>query len=299
MNGPVPNKTVRELIQVTTAYFEEKAVTSARLNAERLLADILGLTRIELYFQHDRPVMGEDLDRYRDLVRRRAGGEPLQQILGETEFYSRTFKVEPGVFIPRPETERLVEACTEILAPGDHNLVSPLAVEVGCGTGIIGITLALELPRLTVHATDVNPLAVDLAARNAHLLGCDVRMQFHQGNRLGPVPAHLKGAVDLLVSNPPYIPPHEIPDLSAEVADHDPRDALDGGPDGLNVYRALAGEMMNWVRPGGHVAMEIGFDQGPQVVDILEASGALDVILIQDYAGLDRVVTARLGSESS
>jgi release factor glutamine methyltransferase len=295
MNGPVPNKTVRELIQVTTAYFEEKDVESARLNAERLLADVLGLTRIELYFQHDRPVMGAELDRYRDLVRRRAGGEPLQQILGETEFYSRTFKVEPGVFIPRPETERLVEACTEILAPGDRNLVSPLAVEVGCGTGIIGITLALELPRLTVHATDVNPLAVDLAARNAHLLGCDVRMSFYQGNRLAPVPAHLKGTVDLLVSNPPYIPTDEIPDLSAEVADHDPREALDGGSDGLNVYRALASEMRDWVRPGGHIAVEIGFDQGPQVVEIFTASGAQDVTTIQDYAGLDRVVTARLG----
>jgi len=295
MNGPVPNKTVRELIQVTTAYFDEKSVESARLNAERLLADVLGLTRIELYFQHDRPVMGPELDRYRDLVRRRAGGEPLQQILGETEFYSRTFKVESGVFIPRPETERLIEACTEILAPGDRNLVAPLAVEVGCGTGIIGITLALELPRLTVHATDVNPLAVDLAARNAHLLGCDVRMSFHQGNRLAPVPAHLKGTVDLLVSNPPYIPTDEIPDLSAEVADHDPREALDGGQDGLNVYRALASEMEDWVRPGGHVAVEIGFDQGPQVVEIFAASGAQDVTTIQDYAGLDRVVTARLG----
>ena len=102
-------KTIRELIQVTTAYLEEKGTDSARLNAERLLADVLKLSRIELYFQHDRPLTTVELDRYRDLVRRRAGGEPLQKILGLTEFYSRTFKVQPGVFIPRPETECLVE----------------------------------------------------------------------------------------------------------------------------------------------------------------------------------------------
>jgi release factor glutamine methyltransferase len=294
MNSAQPHKTVRELIQVTSAWFEDKSVKSARLNAERLLADVLGLTRMELFLQHDRPVLGPELEKYRDLVRRRGAGEPLQQILGETEFYSRTFKVEPGVFIPRPETERLIEACCGLLAPGDRSIVSPLAVEIGCGTGIIGVTLALELPRLTVHATDVNPNAVALAERNAHLLGCDVRMEFHQGNRFAPLPAHLKGQVDLLVSNPPYIPTGEIPELAGEVKDHDPRDALDGGEDGLNVYRAIAGEMRDWVRPGGHAAFEIGFDQGPQVKEILEASGARDVTVIADYADLDRVVTARL-----
>jgi len=294
MTGAQPHRTVRELIQVTTAWFEERSVESARLNAERLLADVLGLTRMELFLQHDRPVLGAELERYRELVRRRGGGEPLQQILGETEFYSRTFKVEPGVFVPRPETERLVEACCGILAPGDRNLLAPVAVEVGCGTGVIGITLALELPRLTVYATDVNPRAVALARRNAHLLGCDVRMEFHRGNRFDPLPESLKGTVDLLVSNPPYIPTGEIPDLAGEVRDHDPRDALDGGEDGLNVYRALAGEMREWVRPGGHAAFEIGYDQGRRVAEILGASGARDVQVIADYAGLDRVVTARL-----
>jgi release factor glutamine methyltransferase len=287
-------RTVRDLVGITGEYLEGKGIESAKLNAERLLSDVLGLTRMELFMQHDRPVLGAELDRFRDLVRRRGAGEPLQQILGETEFYSRTFKVEPGVFIPRPETERLIEACCDLLAPGDHSMVDPVAVEIGCGSGIIGVTLALELPRLTVHATDVNPHAVHLAERNAHLLGCDVRMEFHQGSRFSPLPASLKGSVDLLVSNPPYIPTGEIPDLDGEVKDHDPRDALDGGEDGLNVYRAIAGEMREWVRPGGHAAFEIGFDQGPQVKEILEASGARDVRIIADYADLDRVVTARL-----
>ena len=145
------------MILVTSEYLEGKGVESAKLNTERLLADVLGLSRIELFFQHDRPVLGTELDQFRNLVRRRAQGEPLQQILGATEFYSRTFKVEPGIFIPRPETERLVEEAVTLLAPPDRRLLAPVAVEIGCGTGIIGISLALEVPRLMVHATDINP----------------------------------------------------------------------------------------------------------------------------------------------
>ncbi len=227
MNADI--QTVRSLLQVTAGYLEGKGVESARLNAERLLADVLGLSRIELFMQHDRPVLGPELDRYRDLVRRRASGQPLQTILGETEFYSRTFKVEPGVFIPRPETERLVEIATSLLAPGDRNLLQPVAVEIGCGTGVIGVSLALELPRLAVWATDLNPAAVDLTRRNAHRHGVDGRVTVLEGSRFTPLPERLKGGVDLLVSNPPYIASAEIEGLDREVAEHDPRLALDGG----------------------------------------------------------------------
>jgi len=295
MNSPANTKTVRELIQVTSDYLADKAIESARLSAERLLADVLGLSRIELYFQHDRPVLGQELDRFRSLVRRRAGGEPLQTILGQTEFYSRPFRVEPGVFIPRPETERLVETTADLLAPADRRLLAPMAVEIGCGTGIIGISLALEIPRLTVHATDINPLAVDLARRNAHQLGVDARVEFHHGSRFDPLPARLRGEVDLLVSNPPYIRQADIPGLVVEVVEHDPVEALDGGADGLVFYRALASHMNEWVRPGGHVAVEIGDDQGHEVTGILAASGGLDLRIIKDYADRDRVVVARLG----
>jgi len=285
--------TVRELIQVTGGYLEGKGITSAKLNAERLLADVLGLARIELFCQHDRPVLGAELERYRELVRRRAGGEPLQQILGETEFYSRVFKVEPGVFIPRPETERLVEEASALLAPPDRRLLAPVAVEIGCGTGIIGVSLALEIPRLTVYATDINPAAIKLTAHNAHTLGAEPRVHLFKGNRFDPVPSYLKGQVDLVVSNPPYVRAGDIPRLAAEVADHDPVEALDGGPDGLVFYRALASSVGHWLRPGGHVAVEIGDDQGQDVEDIFAASGLQDIRVIRDYADRDRVVTAR------
>lgn len=293
MKNAGPNKTIRELIRVTSEYLEGKGVESAKLNTERLLADVLGLSRIELFFQHDRPVLGAELDQFRNLVRRRAQGEPLQQILGETEFYSRTFKVEPGVFIPRPETERLVEEAVTLLAPPDRRLLAPVAVEVGCGTGIIGISLALEVPRLIVHATDINPAAVHLTKHNAHTLGVEPRVQVRQGNRFDPLPAHLKGQIDLVVSNPPYVRAADIPGLATEVAEHDPVAALDGGEDGLVFYRALASAVGAWLRPGGHVAVEIGDEQGQDVEDIFAASGLEDIRVIRDYADRDRVVTAR------
>jgi len=296
MNSASPHKTIRELIQVTSEYLGGKGVESAKLNAERLLADVLGLSRIELFFQYDRPVLGAELDRYRELVRRRAQGEPLQQILGETEFYSRVFKVEPGIFIPRPETERLVEEAVALLAPPDRRLLAPVAVEIGCGTGIIGISLALDVPRLTVYATDVNPAAVQLTKHNAHTLGAGPRVHVLAGNRFDPLPAHLKSQVDLVVSNPPYIRETDIPLLAAEVSEHDPLEALDGGPDGLVFYRALASGLCIWLRPGGHVAVEIGDDQGQDVEDIFSASGMEDIRVIRDYSDRDRVVTARLGT---
>lgn len=296
MNPPA-NKTVRELLQVTSGYFEDKGVESARLNAERLLADVLGLARIELYFQHDRPVLGKDLDRYRELVRRRAGGEPLQTILGQTEFYSHLFKVEPGVFIPRPETERLVETAAGLLGGGDHGLLAPVAVEIGCGTGVIGISLALELPRLRVYATEINPRAVELTRHNAHTLGVEARLEVLPGSRFDPLPDSLRGEVDLLISNPPYIRRADIGELSEEVKGHDPHTALDGGADGLDFYHAIAGGMKRWLRPGGSVAFEIGDDQGPAVQSILENAGAIDVQVIQDYTQRDRVVTGRIAPE--
>ncbi len=296
MTSARPQKTVRDLIQATAGYFEGKGVSSARMEAERLLADVLGLARIELYFQFDRPVLGRELDLFRELVRRRAGGEPLQTILGETEFYSRVFKVSPGVFIPRPETERLVEIAVELIAPPDQRLLAPVAVEIGCGSGVIGVCLALEVPRLTVQATDINPAAVELAEHNAHRHGVEARVHILQGNRFDPLPDHLRGQVDLLVSNPPYIPSADIATLQTEVKEHDPHTALDGGRDGLDFYRALAHAMGQWLRPGGHLAFEIGADQGAAVSSILEASGAVEVSVHRDYADRDRVVTARLAN---
>lgn len=285
-------KTIRELIQVTADYLAGKDVESARLNAERLLGDVLGLSRLELYLQHDRPVVGDELDRYRDLVRRRAAGEPLQHILGATGFYGRDFKVTPDVFVPRPETEHLVERALGMLSSLGDDVLSPLAAEVGCGSGVIAVTLAAEAPRLDIWATDVNPAAVALTGANAHRHGVGARVHALLGSRFDPLPAHLRGDLDLLVSNPPYVRRGELASLSREVQ-RDPQEALDGGEDGLDFYRALAAGAARWLKPGGWFAVEIGADQGETVPEILRASQFYGVDVGLDYNGLPRVVAGR------
>ena len=291
-------KTVRELIALSGAYLAEKGVESPRLSAERLLSDVLGLARIELYLQSDRPVSADELERYRAHVRRRAAGEPLQTILGVTGFYSREFKVEPGVFIPRPETERLVEAAVGLLAPPDRRLLAPLAVEVGCGSGVIAVSLAAELPTLEIWATDLDPAAVALTRRNAHRHGVEARVHALAGELLHPVPAHLRGKLDLLISNPPYVRRDELAGLPIEVQ-HDPAAALDGGPDGLAAYRALTAAAVRWLRPGGWLALEIGADQGRTVPELLASAGLVEVAMSRDYNELPRVVTARRSAEET
>jgi release factor glutamine methyltransferase len=288
-----PLKTVRELILVTTDYFQQKDVESARLNAERLLGNVLGLSRLELYLHHDRPLTLDETAEYREFVKRRVSGQPLQTILGEVDFYSRSFVVEPGVFIPRPETEILIQTCVDLMTDRRSSLLMPSALEIGVGTGVIGISLAAEMPRLRVRGSDINPDAVDLARRNAHRLGVDARVEILEGHLFEPFGKQQQGEIDLLVSNPPYIRFSDIQDLSPEVRDHDPHSALDGGSDGLDFYRALAAESRRWLRPGGRLAVEIGAEQGESVPEIFRKSELDEIKLTLDYNDLPRVVTAR------
>jgi release factor glutamine methyltransferase len=286
-------KTVRELIQISSRYLQEKGIDSPRLNAERLLGDVLSLSRIELYLQHDRPVSGAELDHYRQLIRRRSAGEPLQTLIGSTEFYSRTFKVKPGVFIPRPETEILVARCIELLTPHGSRLAWPLCLEIGSGTGVIGVTLAAEIPALQIVATDINPAAIELSEQNARRHGVAARMTFLAGSLFAPVPSRLRGSFDLLVSNPPYVRRDQIDTLPMEVAQHDPREALDGGSDGLIFYRALAAGFATWLRAGAAVAVEIGEALAGPVGEILSRAGCHNVAVATDYSERPRVVTAQ------
>lgn len=290
---PAELKTVRELVQATADWFAGRGVDSPRLDAERLLGDVLGLTRLELYLHHDRPLTPEETDRFRALVKRRGAGEPLQTLIGETGFYSRSFKVEPGVFIPRPETELLVERCVALLTGGASSLLAPVAVEIGCGTGVIAVSLAAEIPRLRVWATDVNPRAVALTETNARRLGVAARVEALEGRGFAPLPSALRGGVHLLVSNPPYVASGVIPTLAREVAEHDPREALDGGADGLDAYRALAAQAGAWLAPDGLLALEIGHDQAETVPALFVDAGFRDLRVQEDYNGLPRTVTGR------
>ncbi len=295
---PEALKTVRELMLAAAGWLEGRGVPSARLNAERLLGHVLGLSRLELYLHHDRPLTGAELERFRELLRRRGAGEPLQTLIGEQEFYSRPFRVEPGVFIPRPETETLVERCVALLTEGTSRLIAPVALDLCCGSGVVGLSLAAEIPALSVWATDVNPAAVRLTEANAHRLGVAPRVTCLAGHLADPLPARLLGQVDLLASNPPYVRRDEIDGLPVEVSRHDPREALDGGPDGLGFYRALGALGRRWLRPDGWLAVEIGADQDAAVCEILERGGWADPAMTRDLAGRPRVVTARRAPEA-
>ena len=216
-------KTVLEVLQSTTAYFQGRGVESARLNIEHLLAHVLGKTRMELYLEFDRPLGDLELGPLRELVMRRTQGEPLQHLLGTVEFCGRSFAVDSRALIPRPETEQLVELILKLALPADFR-----GIDVGCGTGVIGLTLAAERPTARIELVDCSLPALVLAKQNAERLGLAGRVQFSEGDLLDAA----QGPYDLVAANLPYIASGALAGLSREVQ-RDPALALDGGPDGL------------------------------------------------------------------
>lgn len=274
--------TVLKILQWTADYFHEKGIESSRRDAELLLGASVGLDRVGLYLHFDRPLEESELSAYRALVVRRARREPLQYILGETEFWSLPFSVSPAVLIPRPDTEVLVEEALR-LAGGCRIL------DVGTGSGAIAVALAHELAGAQVVALDISPEALAVAGSNARRNGVDDRITFLQGD-LAHLPA---GPFDLIVSNPPYIPAADVEGLMPEVRDFEPRQALVGGLDGLNPYRALASQAGSCLAPGGWLLVEVGIDQASDVQQLFADAGLKDVYCRDDYGGVPRVVGAR------
>ncbi|HZP90082.1 MAG TPA: peptide chain release factor N(5)-glutamine methyltransferase [Actinomycetota bacterium] len=249
--------------------------------AEVLLMTVLGVDRAGLYARRE----GLDAREARMFARaicQRCAGTPLQHLTGEQAFRGITLEVRPGVFIPRPETEVLVSVALAEVADAE----APVVVDVGCGTGAIALSVKAERPDATVLATDVSPEAVELTRANAGRLGLDVTVL--QGNLLEPIPEELRGWVDLVVSNPPYVTPEEYEDLPDEVR-AEPRLALVGGPE---VYRELAAGALRWLRDGGVLAVEVGAAHAAFVSELL--SGSFTGVRVErDLAGRDRVVVGR------
>ena len=280
--------TLLDVLRRTEAWLVERGAPSARRDAELLLAHVLGTTRLQLYLMYDRPLTDAELDALRPLVRRRGAREPVAWITGDVGFHALELAVTPGVLVPRPDTETLVDAALAAWAEAPD---APIYVaDVGCGSGAIGLALAAADPRVRVYATDLSDAALACARDNVARLDLADRVAVLRGPLLTPIPA--ARPIDWVVSNPPYIPTAVIDTLEPEVRDHEPRLALDGGPDGLTVYRALLPAARARARHG--LLVEIGYDQGRAVSGLFVEHGFDAVQVLQDAGRRDRVVAGRI-----
>ena len=277
--------TTLEVLNAAASYLEKRGVESARLNAEHLLAHVLGMPRrIELYLQFERPLSEVERAPLRDLVKRRGEGVPLQHLLGEVEFCGRLFICDARALIPRPETELLVELVLK------ESGAAASILDVATGSGVIGLSLALSRPDVAVTLCDISPEALSLATENALRHGIADKVTRKESNLLDSV----EGIFDIIVSNPPYIPTTDIATLSREVL-NDPVLALDGGAEGLRIVERLIKDSLTRMSSGGLLALEIGHDQAARVVEILKVHNFRDIVVHRDYQDVERFVFSRHG----
>lgn len=279
--------TIGRLLQWSEGFFRDKGIETPRLDAEVLLSHVLEKPRIYLYVHYDQPLDPDELAAYRGFVRRRAARDPVAYLLGEREFMGLTFRVSPAVLVPQPDTETLVGEAEKRLrgTPGAR------IADVGTGSGAIALSLLYMLPNLTAAAVDVSPAALEVARENAARLSLSDRVTFYEGDLLAPL---LGQTFDAILSNPPYIPRKDIAALSPEVR-AEPHVALDGGADGLDFYRRLTREAAALLRPGGFLAVEAGQGEAAAISAMARANGWTEVDIVQDLAGIDRVVTMYRG----
>jgi release factor glutamine methyltransferase len=288
---------VEDCVSSGTLLLERAGIETARLDAECLLAHVLTCPRWLVTLEPRRRLTPQEFGRYLDLLQRREQREPLAYLLGTREFWSLTLTVSPGVLIPRPETETLVEAALGAfreLATPHRGTAAPIIVDLCTGSGAIAIALARELPDARLFATDISRRALRIARANAEAHGIADRMTFLRGDLwrafTGQAPSD---PADMVVGNPPYIPSGLIPTLMPEVQ-WEPRRALDGGPDGLRVVREIIATTPPRLRAGGFLLLEIGADQAAAVTRLLEVAGHFEACrVLPDLAGRDRVVVAR------
>ncbi|MEA2711281.1 MAG: release factor glutamine methyltransferase [Phycisphaerales bacterium] len=285
--------TVRRLLEWTSGFFARKDVDSPRLAAELLLAHVLGVPRLKLYTDYERPLAEKELTTYRALVQRAGEHEPIAYLTGRAHFFNLEFHVTPAVLIPRPDTETLVENVLQ-LSRNTAGFESPRVLDLCTGSGCIAAAIAQHLKSATVIATDLSADAVAVARANIERLGLSDRVTVEQGDLFEPI-AKLPDPqpFNLIVANPPYIPTGEIEKLDRNVRDYEPVAALDGGMDGLVIHRRIFEGAVERLLPGGRIYVEIQFDQGQTVREIAESHAEFeDVRLLKDHAGHQRVLTA-------
>ena len=278
--------TVGEAMDWTVRYLEEHEVSEPRRSTEWLLSTATGLSRVELYAYRERPLTIDERASFRVGIERRAAGEPLQHVTGEVPFRKIVIKVGSGVFIPRPETEVLVDVGLEHLS---RRPPSPVVIDLCTGSGAVAVAVAAELDEARVWAVDTEAAAVDAACDNVGRIGVADRVQVFRGDLYAPLPRGLFGKVDLILANPPYIPTRDLADLPDEVASYEPARALDGGLDGLDTVRRIASDAPDWLAPGGMLALEVDEGRAGEAADVLH-QGLSEVHVRRDLAGRDRIV---------
>lgn len=281
-------KRLLDVLQASAEYLAGKGVPDARLQAELLVSHGLRCSRMQLYVRFETMLDEPQLVPLRAGIKRLAGGEPLQYVLGDVEFMGHRFKVDRRALIPRPDTEILVQAVLEQAGLWERGGVS--VADIGTGTGCVVVSLALAQPAVRFVAVDLHAEALELARENAVLNGVEGRIEFRQGDLLNGFAA---GELDAVVSNLPYITSAECARLPGHIRNHEPMSALDGGADGLDLIRRLAVESRTALKPGGWLFLEIGFDQGQPVLGWLNDNGFVDVTVKKDLGGRDRVVSGR------
>jgi release factor glutamine methyltransferase len=272
-----------KLLNWTQPFFAGKGVDAPRLTAELLLAHALGCDRVRLYLDFDKPIGDPELARYRELVKRRAGGEPTAYLTGAREFFGHRLAVDPRVLIPRPETEALAELALPALPEGGA------ALDLGTGSGALAIALSLARPSASVTAVDLSPEALEVARANAATLGAAVG--FLAGDLYAPLAAGQR--FDVIVSNPPYVPSGELGTLQREVL-REPRLALDGGADGLDLLRRVVADAPTWLKGGGLLVVEMHESHLEALPALCRAAGFASAEARRDLAGLPRLTVARM-----
>ena len=279
--------TVLDVLQSTTGYFQKRNIDSPRLNAEHLLAHVLGRKRIELYLEFERRLRESELAPLREMVKRRGAGEPLQHLLGTVEFCGRTFVCDKRALVPRPETEQLVEL---LISKFKCEIAHSRIVDVGTGSGVIALSLAAEFPEADIVGTDISQGALALAQENAERLGLADRVRFLRTNLLESVQA----GCELIVANLPYVSTEDRQNLSPEVL-HDPEVAVFAGERGDELVLKLIAQAPSRLRPDGILALEIGVGQAERLVAALAEKNYRDIWTENDYSGGTRFLFARYG----
>jgi release factor glutamine methyltransferase len=284
------NLTIGDLLETVKENLAEASfIFNTSAESENILREVLRKSRVELYLDRDEPVAPEKTVFIKEIAKKRSQGEPLQYLLGHHSFRYLDLVIRKGVFIPRPETELLVEEALAYLAQLPEEA---LVIDIGTGCGAIALSIAFEQPKVKVIATDISSKAVKLARENLSRLGFKSRVSILQTDLLNGL-ERLCGQVDLIISNPPYIPTARLPSLPADVQS-EPRSALDGGSDGLKFYKRIIQEAPHYLKVSGYIMLELGENQVDPVKNLLRGSGFSEVKILKDYQGTDRIITACL-----